>query len=95
MDHEKEIIKQLKEEHNKTASWIEFFSKRSDVLEKKLDRLEHEIQEIKDKQLLLAQTLVQLHEERSKQPGATQKPKGKPKGKQKPKRSEQKKHKRP
>ena len=63
MVDEKEFEK-LKKEHNKAASWIEYFSHKMDELEKQNKEMKKEINFIKEKEEILARNLLKLVQEK-------------------------------
>jgi peptidoglycan hydrolase CwlO-like protein len=63
MVDEKEFEK-IKKEHNKTVMWIEFFSHKMDELEKEIKNLKKDIKERKEKEEILARTVLNLAEDK-------------------------------
>ena len=63
MVDEKEFEK-LKKEHNKAASWIEYFSHKMDDFEKEIKDLKKEIKETREKEEILARNLLTLIQEK-------------------------------
>ncbi|MFT4304667.1 MAG: hypothetical protein ACMXX8_01115 [Candidatus Woesearchaeota archaeon] len=63
MVDEKEFEK-IKKEHNKTAAWIEYFSHKTEELEKEINELKKEIKETREKEEILAQHVLTLIQEK-------------------------------
>ena len=63
MVDDKEFEK-IKKEHNKTVMWIEFFSHKIEEFEKEIKDLKKELTETKEKEEILARTVLELIEEK-------------------------------
>lgn len=58
-------FEKLKKEHNKVAMWIEFFSHKLADMEHKIKDLKKEADKTKEKEELLARTVLKLVKEKS------------------------------
>ncbi len=63
MPKTEDFMQQLRQEQNKTAKWIEFFHKRLEMLDHKLDRVIAAQKQQEDKSVLLAQGILKLRQE--------------------------------
>lgn len=63
MIDEKEFQK-LKEEHNKAAMWIEFFSNKVHDLEGEIESLKKDIEKSREKEHILGNTMLRLMKEK-------------------------------